>query len=461
MDSTKEYLDNEAQDKKLSSGVNFSSLAESKVLTSLIWGNNVKQDIFERWSQGLIFSNEKEPCALLQYSGGPCAVITAVQAYLLKELIFCAQCDTNWRKPEKNELNQHLTDSLLSIYINVSTEKTKYLLFYEPNDDAENAESNIENNSDESESSSKRAKLDYDAFIDKIKAYKFSTLNELKEKLATKIDSYKKNYGVLCFLYSLILTKGLDEIERELEESGESLIDPLHGHGSQCLTNLMLCGIATSNVFDGDKSLEGLSLKGIPNQSCIGFLTIMEYLRYCEVGWNLKNPKYPIWILASETHLTVFFSQETSLVQKNESSRQTAIQNFKSFDPDDNGFVKSEDLESLMASLDLLTDKEYVDCVKLQLDTENLGIITQVAFLNEFYPESEQQIIPNEFNVYHYNGLARSNQENEVHFSEGKAKLIDFTDQPSLDLNSIKSCLQTKWPTIEIEWLDSRIPSLN
>ena len=30
-------------------------------------------------------------------------------------------------------------------------------------------------------------------------------------------------------------------------------------HLSQCLTNLMLCGIATSNVFDGEKSLEGLS----------------------------------------------------------------------------------------------------------------------------------------------------------------------------------------------------------
>lgn len=27
---------------------------------------------------------------------------------------------------------------------------------------------------------------------------------------------------------------------------------------SQSLTNLMLCGIATSNVFDGDKCLEGL-----------------------------------------------------------------------------------------------------------------------------------------------------------------------------------------------------------
>jgi len=52
--------------------------------------------------------------------------------------------------------------------------------------------------------------------------------------------------------------------------------------------------------------------------------------------------------------------------------------------------------------------------VKQQLDTENLGIITKNAFLNEFYPESEPNSIPNSFPVFHYNGLARSNADNEV-----------------------------------------------
>lgn len=58
-----------------------------------------------------------------------------------------------------------------------------------------------------------------------------------------------------------------------------------------------------------------------------------------------------------------------------------------------------------------------VDCIKLQLDTENLGIVTKIAFLNEFFPESEQKDTPVEFKIYHYNGLARSNQENEVLFN--------------------------------------------
>jgi len=28
-----------------------------------------------------------------------------------------------------------------------------------------------------------------------------------------------------------------------------------------------------------------------------------------QVGWHLKNPLYPIWLLGSETHLTVLFSE--------------------------------------------------------------------------------------------------------------------------------------------------------
>lgn len=64
-----------------------------------------------------------------------------------------------------------MTDCLLSIYINISTEKTKYLLFYEPDNDANN-----DQQANNDESLSKRAKLDYDAFINKIKYFKREAL---------------------------------------------------------------------------------------------------------------------------------------------------------------------------------------------------------------------------------------------------------------------------------------------
>lgn len=445
----------------------FNSLVDHKELTQTIWGDEIKQDNFERWSQGFIFDCKQELTALHQYNGGPCAVIAAVQAFLIKELMFGVDCGDNWRTPDEAELNKHLTNSLMSIFINVSSNSPKYLVFYDIDHDEKNSEAEQKSNKSKEKSTeeakkSKRAKLGYEAFSNKLKVYKFETLNELKIKLNERISEYKNEYGVLCFLYSLLLTKRLDLLKIELEESGESLIDALHGHGSQSLTNLLLSGIATSYVFDGDKCLEGLILRGTPKQSTIGFLTIMEYLRYVEVGWNLKNPKYPIWILASETHLTVFFSKEKSLIQDNDKNRCLAIKAFQRYDPSENGFLKTEDLEKLMESLELLTDKEYVDVVKKQLDSEDLGIITKSAFLNEFFPQSEQSSVPEKFKVYHYNGLNRSNINNQIQYREGIARILDFTDQPNLDVNSIKNCLQTKWPTIEVEWLnDVKAPSMN
>lgn len=54
-----------------------------------------------------------------------------------------------------------------------------------------------------------------------------------------------------------------------------------HGYASQELINTMLVGRASSNVHNGDRDMgEGLILKGIPDQSEIGFLTFFEHFGY-------------------------------------------------------------------------------------------------------------------------------------------------------------------------------------
>lgn len=54
-----------------------------------------------------------------------------------------------------------------------------------------------------------------------------------------------------------------------------------------------------------------LALKGICRRCEVGFLTVLERLRYCEVGSYLKNPKFPVWVVGSETHLTGWFKKIT------------------------------------------------------------------------------------------------------------------------------------------------------
>lgn len=45
-------------------------------------------------------------------------------------------------------------------------------------------------------------------------------------------------------------------------------------------------------------------LRGLSQQSDIGFISIMEQLRYCTVGSFYKNPKNAVWVMGSETHLS-------------------------------------------------------------------------------------------------------------------------------------------------------------
>jgi len=50
-------------------------------------------------ASGFTFAGDEEPTALLQYDGGPCAVIVPVQAFLLKNLLFSGSAAPElWRR---------------------------------------------------------------------------------------------------------------------------------------------------------------------------------------------------------------------------------------------------------------------------------------------------------------------------------------------------------------------------
>ena len=66
-------------------------------IKSLVFGGGVKQTVLDRWLQPFTFSSQveeksclslkshpKEPAALVQGAGGPCAVLAPLQAFLLK-----------------------------------------------------------------------------------------------------------------------------------------------------------------------------------------------------------------------------------------------------------------------------------------------------------------------------------------------------------------------------------------
>ncbi|KAM3614804.1 uncharacterized protein V6R79_019147 [Siganus canaliculatus] len=409
----------------------------NKEVVDLVWGRpssgGVSASIFRRWTQGFVFS-ENEQTALEQFEGGPCAVIAPVQAFLLKNILFSRE-SSNWRQMSEEEQKAALCSTLSEILeCACSSPSTGFCLVTwakgqgPHTSTCTNTQSQSQSQTQdmpEPESSQQPQEqqpaalaaedLGFDRFHSVLHKRTVMSVSGLREEVLSLYHTWRGCCGVLLFLYSVILTKGIENIRNEIQDTMEPLIDPVHGHGSQSLVNLLVTGHAVSNVWDGDRECSGMKLHGIHKQASVGFLTLMESLRYCKVGAFLKSPKFPIWILGSETHLSVFFTKEMSLVGP-ESPSEHARRVFQSFDPEDNGFIPESLLEDVMKALDLVSEPEYVGLVKSKLDPESLGIILLGPFLLEFFPDQDSGI-PDSFSVYHYNGLKQSNHNERVRLS--------------------------------------------
>ena len=123
----------------------------------------------------------------------------------------------------------------------------------------------------------------------------------------------------------------------------------------------------------------GLSLRGVPHRPPVGLLHVAESLRMLRVGWNLKNPRSAVWVVASTDHITVLFSPCPGLVAP-DSPVDKAVRAFDSRDPDSQGFVRRDELGSLLGDLGLCTDEEYLSFMVKELDPDNLGKSRRFSF---------------------------------------------------------------------------------
>ena len=179
--------------------------------------------------------------------------------------------------------------------------------------------------------------------------------------------------------------------------------------------NLLLCGQAVANVFDGSMDLGGgMSLKGISRTVDVGFLTLLESLNFCKVGQYLKCPKWPIWVIGSESHYTVLFALDSSVQDENElEARESQIR--RAFDAQDQsgggGFISVEGFHQVVRESDIRLSPEKVDhlCntgfivwsefwqVVLDLDKNLGGLKDPTGLMGKKV-----------FELFHFNGIAKS-----------------------------------------------------
>lgn len=280
----------------------------------------------EPWShQGFCFRDRDtmESCepslasGLVQYQGGPCGILAVVQAYIFKNLLYgkssSEAAPQALLSPSPEVLAEALADALTDILWKAGGNKQ--------------AKVAVKGKTDHG---LRHKQYRSDGIADFLTIFTCTQKNGLKNLIMNNMKMWMKPngqgaVGVVVFVYSLLLTRGVATIKKDMDMEGTTLIGS-HGYCTQELVNLALQGTACSNVFDGDKTIdESMILRGVQQRSQIGFLTLFEHYEYVKVGSFYKNPEVPIWVLCSESHYSTVFCQHGS-------QRPTVSDDFGKFD---------------------------------------------------------------------------------------------------------------------------------
>ncbi|XP_021903398.1 ubiquitin carboxyl-terminal hydrolase MINDY-3-like [Carica papaya] len=234
-------------------------------------------------------------------------------------------------------------------------------------------------------------------------------------RLEAMIPIFQSRMGALLFLISALLSRGLDSVQADRDDPSLPLVTAPFGHASQEIVNLLLCGQAVPNVFDGRMDLGGgMFLKGISKNVEVGFLTLLESLNFCKVGQHLKCPKWPIWVVGSESHYTVLFALDISVQDENElEERESQIR--KAFDGQDQsgggGFIGVEGFHQVLRDTGIRLPPEKLD------NLSSTGFIVWSEFWQVILDldkslgglkDSTGLMGKKVFDLYHFNGIAKS-----------------------------------------------------
>ncbi|CAH2035549.1 unnamed protein product [Thlaspi arvense] len=394
---------------------------DSAQLFTMVFGNDVSRSILAQWTnQGIRFSPDPETTiGLVQHEGGPCGVLAALQAYVLKYLLYFPD------DIDKSSENRYVaSDSFSSV---LEEAKTRALvrsmceiLFMCGNNNRaviasfSNPDDSITNQKEEAMGG--RLPIESASDLQKILRFEtFTSQSNALNKLEGAITSFQSGMGALLFLISALLSRGLDTVQTDRDDPDLPLVTAPFGHASQEIVNLLLCGEAVPNVFDGRMDLGGgMFLKGISKNVEVGFLTLLESLNFCKVGQNLKCPRWPIWVIGSESHYTVLFALDPSVQEENELElRESQIR--RAFDARDQsgggGFISVEAFH------------QVVQETNIRLPTEKMNDISATGFIvwSELWQvileldrnlggikDSTGMMGKKVFDIFHFNGIAKS-----------------------------------------------------
>lgn len=280
---------------------------------ALLFEDPRSEDATRWYSQAFCFHED----VLVQNRGGPCGVLAAVQAHVVLHDKFLSP---------GSSMEQCLKLAVFGILHRASAEGSVVL--------------------------AKRSQTGEFSPNDPVELVECKSLEDVEFQQSEMFDP-SSLAGIMVFVLSLLFTKSLAKVREEMDDS-EAKLTGRFGHCGQEVLNLILTGRGSSQLHDFALQHEsGLTLHGVYSRPQVGLLTQLETYRLVQVGSFLKNPQFPIWVIASESHFTVLYSEDRNCDVK--SSVELVLENakrvFHTKDVQDNGFVQHADLEAILAEL--------------------------------------------------------------------------------------------------------------
>ncbi|XP_019427281.1 PREDICTED: ubiquitin carboxyl-terminal hydrolase FAM188A-like isoform X2 [Lupinus angustifolius] len=415
------------------------SVEEANELFVILFGSEVSKGILARWcNQGIRFSSDPATSmGLVQHEGGPCGVLAAIQAFVLKYILFFSDDLKEMSiMPHRGLGSSSRSQPILSFDFASLSEDVKLRALVRSMGEilfscgsnrrvviatmsvSGNGIQHFEGISEDEGVVRSLEGLSIDSALDLQKVLRVETYTSQTtalQRLEANIALFQSRVGALLFLISALLSRGLDLVQSDRDDPSLPLVTAPFGHASQEIVNLLLCGEAVPNVFDGRMDLGGgMFLKGISRNVEVGFLTLLESLNFCKVGQFLKTPKWPIWVVGSESHYTVLFALDLSVQNENELEvRETQIR--KAFDAQDQsgggGFISGDGFHQVLRATNIKLPQEKAEQLsntEFIVWSEFWQVILDLDKSLGGLKDSSGLMGKKAFDLYHFNGIAKS-----------------------------------------------------
>ncbi|KAK0682955.1 MINY4 hydrolase, partial [Pygoscelis papua] len=278
----------------------------AKELKNLLFGSSLCC-FSEEWKiQSFTFNNIPQlKYGIVQKKGGPCGVLAAVQACVLQQLIFAdsnRNKDTRCLQPSEVHRTKCLTMAIADILWRAGGNEKAIVALPSGR-----------------QQFTPIGKYKADGILETLMLHSAARYEDLIVFLQQNIHQFEIGpCGCILLTVSVILSRSINLVRNDFDVLTNRLIGS-HGYCTQELVNLLLTGKAVSNVFNNVIELDSGNgnitiLKGITSRSDIGLLSLFEHYDVCQVGCYLKTPKYPIWLVCSESHFSVLFCLEKDLL---------------------------------------------------------------------------------------------------------------------------------------------------